>query len=163
MDMINRLADLISREAATFENFLELLGRQKEALVSNDLKALNEVTDKQREKMVEGQLLNKERLRLIEKIKAANMIEGDVTVTRLVEYADKNQATRLMQLRETILDLNDRITEARNTNAMLLNQSRESIARIMAMLSKINNPEHIYCRKGAGDSRGANLAVDRRA
>ena len=163
MDMINRLVNLISREASLFENFLELLNRQKETLVQNDLKALNEVTEKQHEKMVESQLLNKERESLIEEIRAANLIDGDVTVSRLLECADQNQAGRLTQLRETILDLNDRITEARNTNAMLLNQSREFIAKTMAMLSKINNPEHAYSRDGAGGRHRANVAVDRRA
>ena len=163
MDMINRLVNLISREASLFENFLELLNRQKETLVQNDLKALKEVTEKQREKMVESQLLNKERESLIEEIRAANLVDGDVTVSRLLEFADQNQAGRLTQLRETILDLNDRITEARNTNAMLLNQSREFIAKTMAMLSKINNPEHSYSRDGAGGRHRANVAVDRRA
>ena len=163
MDMINRLVNLISREASLFENFLELLNRQKETLVQNDLKALNEVTELQHEKMVESQLLNKERESLIEEIRAANLIEGDVTVSRLLEFADNSQAGRLSQLRETILDLNDRITEARNTNAMLLNQSREFIARTMEMLSKINNPEHTYSRDGAGSRQHANVAVDRRA
>ena len=163
MDMINRLVNLISREASLFENFLELLNRQKETLVQNDLKALNQVTELQHEKMVESQLLNNERESLIEEIRAANLIEGDVTVSRLLEFADNSQTGRLTQLRETILDLNDRITEARNTNAMLLNQSREFIAKTMEALSKINNPEHTYSRDGAGNRHHANVAVDRRA
>ncbi|HUV30190.1 MAG TPA: flagellar protein FlgN [Acidobacteriota bacterium] len=161
-DMLNRLIDIIGREAALFESFLELLDQQKRTLVSNHLEGLNEVTDKQREKLVESRLLSRERDELIRQIKAANSLEGDVTVTRLLEFADRDQAERLTQLREIILDMNDRIARARNTNAMLLNQSREFIARTMTALSKIKNPDHTYAADGAAAGKGSNVAVDRR-
>jgi hypothetical protein len=161
--MINRLIDILGREAALFETFLDLLEQQKRMLVANNADGLKEITERQREKLIESQMLNKERESVVEEIKRGNRIEGDVSVTRLLEFADESQAGHLMQLRTLILDLNDRITRARNTNAMLLNQSREFIARTMAMLSKINNPDHTYASDGVSTSAGSNVVVDRRA
>lgn len=162
MDMINRLVNVISQEAELFESFLELLNRQRQALVDNNLAILRETTEKQREVMVESHLLNDQRDQIIGEIKAANLFDGDVTVTRLLEYADRNQAERLMQLRDTILSLNSEIVEVRNTNALLLNQSREFIAKTMASLSKINNPEHTYANGAGKTGRSASVVVDRR-
>jgi flagellar biosynthesis/type III secretory pathway chaperone len=160
--MINQLLQVIGQEAHLFEDFLALLDQQKQMLVSNDVATLNEVTELQRQKILESQRLNRIREELIAEIQAENAIEGDVTVARLLEFADRNQAERLLQLKEIIFSLNDRITEARNTNAMLLNQSREFISRTMRMLSKIKNPDKTYDRRGVAPDGQSTIVVDRR-
>ncbi len=161
--MINQLIDIISREAALFESFLELLQRQKEMLVANDLDGLQQVTERQHEKLTESRILNKQREELVAQIKAARAIDGDLTVSRLIALVDQDQAERLRQLRELILELNDKINSSRNSNAMLLNQSREFVAKTMSMLSKMNNPEPTYGRtKTESDPKRA-IALDRRA
>ncbi len=161
--MINKLIEIIGKEAAIFESFLELLEQQQKMLVENDVDGLNRVTDRQREKLVESQLLNKQRLEIIEQVKIANDIEGDLNVTRLLEIVDQDQADRLQKLQKIILSLNDKITETRNQNAMLLNRSREYILKTMEMLSKINSPDSTYSRPGSASERQLNVAVDRRA
>jgi flagellar biosynthesis/type III secretory pathway chaperone len=159
--MINQLIQVIGDEALLFEEFLKLLDLQKQALVSNDTDRLNEVTELQQQKLLESRELNRRREQLIAAIKEANAIEGDVTVTRLLAYADEDQSQRLSRLRDAIVGLNDRINEARNTNAMLLNRSRESISRTMNMLSRLHAPSRTYGRTGV-PSDGAAVAVDRR-
>lgn len=161
--MINKLIEIIGKEAAIFESFLELLEKQQRMLVENDVDGLNHITDLQREKLVESQLLNKKRQELVEEIKIANDIEGDLNVTRLLEIVDEDQADRLQKLQRVILSLNDKITETRNQNAMLLNRSREYILRTMEMLSKINSPDSTYAAPGKKNDRELNVAVDRRA
>jgi flagellar biosynthesis/type III secretory pathway chaperone len=161
--MVNRLIEIISKEAALFESFLELLEQQKAKLVANDIAGLNRVTEEQRQKLVESQMLNRERELLVERIQAANEIDGDLTVTRLLDLVDDRQAQKLRQLRDLILDLNKKIGETRNSNAMLLNQSREFIARTMAALARINNPESTYAPAGRTSERRANVMMDRRA
>ena len=161
--MINKLIDLISKEAAIFESFLELLEKQQEMLVKNDAEGLNQITDLQREKLVESQLMNKRRLELVHDIKIANNIDGDLNVTRLLDIVDQDQADRLQRLQRFILDLNDKINKTRNQNAMLLNRSREYILKTMEMLSRVNNPESTYTQEGASKDRKQSVAVDRRA
>jgi hypothetical protein len=161
--MINKLIQIIGKEAAIFESFLELLEKQQRMLVENDVDGLNHITDLQREKLVESQLLNKKRQELVEEIKVANDIEGDLNVTRLLEIVDEEQADRLQKLQRIILSLNDKITETRNQNAMLLNRSREYILKTMEMLSKINSPDSTYAAPGKKTNRELNVAVDRRA
>jgi hypothetical protein len=160
--MINQLIDIISREAALFESFLELLERQKEMLVANNLDGLNDVVRQQHEKLVESKHLDEQREKLVAAIKKSRAIEGDLTVTRLLKLVDEDQAHRLSQLRDIIYGLNEKITATRNTNAMLLNRSREFIARTMEMLSKIKNPDNTYARTGKVAERGSNIMVDRR-
>lgn len=160
--MVNKLIETIGREAALFESFLELLERQQTMLVENNLVGLKEVTARQQEKFVESQRLNKERLELVDSLKEANHIDGDLDVSRLIDIIDKTQADRLLQLQETILTLNDKISETRNQNAMLLNRSREYIMKTMEMLSRINSPEATYNASGVATENNRNVALDRR-
>ena len=160
--MINQLIQVISDEASLFEEFLKLLDRQKEALVANDTERLNQITGLQQQKLLESQALNRKREKVIAAIKQANALEGDLSVTRLLQYADEDQSQKLSQLQQSILGLNDSIAEARNTNVMLLNRSREFISRTMAMLSRLNSPDKTYSRSGAAPSAGSTIAVDRR-
>lgn len=160
--MINELIQIISEEALLFEDFLKLLDRQQKMLVTNDVAGLNEVSALQQQKLIESQKLNRRREQVIAAIKSANAVEGDMTVARILEFADEDQAARLNRLRETIVNLNDSIGRARNTNAMLLNRSREYIARTMAMLSRVCNPDSTYDNHGTSGEHRRSLAVDRR-
>lgn len=161
--MINRLIDIIGKEAALFESFLDLLEKQQEMLVNNDVGGLNRITDLQREKLVESQILNRQREELVGQIKLAKAVEGDLNVTRLLQMVDQDQAQQLTRLRNLLLILNEKITKTRNQNAMLLNRSREYIAKTMEMLSRISAPGGTYEPSGAEPERLANVAVDRRA
>lgn len=161
--MINQLIHLISQETLLFEEFLDLLEKQKAALVANDVTVLNQVTALQRDALRRSHELNRQRQALIEDIKRVNAVEGDLTVNRLLEFTNESQAEKLLKLKHVILDLNDQINETRNTNAMLLNQSRELIAHTMRALATMNAPQSTYARAGgAKPPQTATLAVDRR-
>ena len=161
--MIDKLIATIGSEATLFESFLGLLQRQQAMLVANDANCLNEVTAEMREKLVESSLLAERRERLVEEIRSTNAIEGDLDVTRLIDIVDQNQADQLLRLRNSITDLNEKISRARNHNATLLNRSREYIFRMMDMLSRMNNPQTTYAPAGTAASGPQNVAVDRRA
>ena len=160
--MINQLIQIISDEALLFEEFLKLLDRQKDALVANDTERLNQTIELQQQKLLESQNLSRRREEVVAAIKKANAITGDVTVSRLLAYADEDQSQRLIKLQEILLGLNDRVTEARNTNAMLLNRSREFISKTMTMLSRLHSPDKTYGKRGAAPQGHATIAVDRR-
>ncbi len=161
--MIDKLIGTIGSEATLFESFLGLLQRQQAMLVADDADGLNEVTADMREKLVASSLLAERRERLVEEIRSANAIEGDLDVTRLIDIVDQNQADQLLRLRNLITDLNEKINRARNHNATLLNRSREYIFRMMDMLSRMNNPQATYAPAGTVAARPQNVAMDRRA
>lgn len=161
MDMINKLIDLIGREATVFADFLELLTRQRQMLVSGDVEGLNACTERQREKLIEASLLNREREQLVIQLRVTMPISGDVTINKLLEHATESQAEQMEKLRDTILELNDEIASVRNSNVLLINQSREFIARTMNMLSKVSAPES-YETTAASTDKGRPFFLDRR-
>ena len=161
--MIDTLIDIIGKEAVLFESFLELLEKQQRMLVENNLDGLNQVTAEQHERLTESQMLNCRRMDVVEQIKKDKHIDGDLNITRLLTLIDQQQADRLEQLQDVILSLNDKITETRNQNAILLNRSREYISKTMDMLSKINAPKSpTYGQSGESEHQQSALSIDRR-
>jgi CBS-domain-containing membrane protein len=161
--MVNQLIDIISREAVVFETFLTLLERQRDLLVTNDVAGLTAVTAQQQESVLESKRLNRERERLVKLLQAEHDLTGDFGLSKLLELVDRSQAERLTQLRDLIFGLNEQITDVRNSNAMLLNNSRKFIAKTMTMLSQLQHPDNTYSRKGTGAAGVNAVAVDRRA
>jgi flagellar biosynthesis/type III secretory pathway chaperone len=161
--VIGKLLDIISREATLFESFLHLLDRQRDCLVRNDTEHLAELTELMREKVIESQLLNDQREQIIRELKAAKAIDGDLTVSRLLEILDAQEAGQLQTLRDTILDLNKRITVTRQQNEMLLDRSRGYIQKTLELLAQLEEPTGVYLPGGTPTTTNASLVVDRRA
>lgn len=160
--MISQLIEIISKEARLFESFLALLEEQKEALVTNDVERLSEVTGNQQEMLVKSRILNRERERIVRLLRSVNNLSDDIDVSQLLDLADEDQAARLTHLRELILSLHDQINETRNSNALLINQSREFINRTLTMLSQMNRPEGAYGRNGTVTDCADTILLDRR-
>lgn len=162
MDQIANLITLLSREALVFEQFLVLLKEQRRLLVANDLTGLQLCTEQQREKLVEAQLLHKERDEVLAHLRSETAWDGDLTVQRLIELADNDQANQMRRLRESILALNDQILTARTTNALLIDHSRQFIARTMTMLATIDKPATSYQPHQDTNNGSGQLLLDRR-
>lgn len=161
--MINQLVNVIKSEAVLFESFLDLLAQQQTMLVNNDVDGLNRITAEQQEKTLESRRLSLKREQLVEEIRLANNIEGDLNVTRLLDLVDKNQADQLTKLRNVIFDLHQKINDTRDQNAMLLNRSRTYIRRMMEMLSKVDSPQADYGPAGKSHQKCPSVGLDRRA
>jgi len=162
--MVEQLIDILGREAGMFETFLALLERQQRALVENDVDELQQVTTLMHEKASESQSLSRDRAILIARIKEANEFEGDFSIANLLDMVSANDAVRLRELRQLILDLNDKVTYTRNQNAMLLNRSRAYIHKIMEMLSQVDRKETdaTYGAKGSTPEPQRHVAIDGR-
>lgn len=158
-EKVAALIDIISHEGSVLEDFLGLLERHQESLAGNDVEGLNRLNELQREKLVESQLLNRQRDALISEIKSANATEGDLNVSRLVRLVDENQGNLLLNLKGVITGLNTCINDIKIQNASLLNRSREYIARTRQLLSDIKSPKANYTRNAPSATRGTDAKV----
>jgi predicted transcriptional regulator len=156
------LMRVLEKEASLFETFLDLLEQQQEALVRNDVNRLNEITERQKEKLVSAGQLSKNREELIRRLSEQGKASENLTISRLIESASSGQATMMEQLRETILELNEKIMKVRSQNEMLINRSRENIMKTIELLGRIKMPDDQYHSEGKRNVVQGSLALDRR-
>lgn len=162
-ELVQELIEVLKKEASLFETFMELLERQQEALVKNDVTTLNEITELQREKTIESRILARQREAITGRLASEHSTAENLTVSRLVASAPPGHAGMLERLRETILDLNEKISKIRSQNEMLINRSRENIMKTMELLGRFKVPKNGYHGNGKISSPPSNLALDRRA
>ncbi|UCD17757.1 MAG: flagellar protein FlgN [Candidatus Zixiibacteriota bacterium] len=161
--LVLALIEVLEREASLFETFLELLEKQQQALVRNDLDAINELTEKQREKTLESTALSRRREDLVKELSSDGNTAGDLTISKLIQTVSSGRAMQLARHRDNILELHEKIMTVRSQNNMLINRSRENIVKTMELLGRIKTPEGSYRKEGQMTRTETNLALDRRA
>jgi len=162
-ELVLELIEVLEREASLFETFLELLERQQQALVTNDLDAINDVTLKQREKTVESAALARRREELVRELSSDGNTAENLTISKLIETVSSGPAAELERLRGNILGMNEKIEKVRSQNCMLIDNSRKNIMKTMEMLGRIRRPDNGYRKEGQASRADANIALDRRA
>jgi hypothetical protein len=162
-ELVQELIKVLKKEASLFETFLELLDRQQQVLVKGDMEELNRLTELLREKTICSAILARKREEIIRRLSSETNLAEDLTVSRLIDSVQPGQASVLDQIRETILDLNDKIGRRQTQNKMLINRSRDNIMKTMQLLAQLGKPGDNYHRGGKADSSSNRLTLDRRA
>jgi hypothetical protein len=162
-ELVMELIGVLKKEASLFETFLELVEQQQKALVKNDMETINRITEAHREKVIESGILSKKRESIIAEIIDDEDARNDLTISRLIKMVSEEQSGILGNLRNMMLELNDKITKVGNQNEMLINRSRENIMKTMELLGRIITPEDSYQNQGKKNRSQASLALDRRA
>ena len=161
-ELVQELIKVLKKEASLFETFLELLDRQQQVLVQGDIEELNNITEQLREKTIGSTILARTREEIIRRLSSETNLTEDLTVSRLIDSVPTGQASVLDQIRETILDLNEKIARTQSQNKMLINRSRDNIMKTMELLTQFGKPTNNYQSEGKTDSSESNLALDRR-
>lgn len=162
-ELVLELIEVLEREASLFETFLELLERQQEALVKNDVDTINEITLIQREKTMESTALSRRREELVKELSSDGSVAENLTISRLIATVSSGPAAELARLRDSILGLNAKIDRVRSQNCMLIDNSRKNIMKTMEMLGRIRRPDNGYHKEGQAARTDVNVALDRRA
>jgi len=162
-ELVRELIETLEKEASLFETFLELLEVQQRELVENDISMLNQVTDQQRDKIIETGNLARKRETIISRLSSDGSMADDLTISKLIASVSPGHANMLEIIRETILDLNEKINKTRSQNEMLINRSRENIVKTMELLGRFKVPNNNYGGEGKMNTVQTNIALDRRA
>jgi flagellar biosynthesis/type III secretory pathway chaperone len=160
--LLDRLISVMGDEAVLFEQFLELLERQQQALIVNDTDELKTVTTQLQRVVLQSQRLEQQRIETVKEIRRAGGADGDLTVSEICDMADPRRSVRLQAFRTTILDLYGKIEEARMRNGLLIEQSLEQIQNTIDMIGRIPMQKQGYRKHGGVSKDFQRLGVDRR-
>lgn len=163
--MLDQLIQLLQQQADCFDRFLIALHQQRQALVRPDHASLLAANEQLSEIVARIHILNRQREEQLREAREIFSLTGDITLGKLLEVASDDQASRLLRLRDAILDLDRKIAEIREGNVMLINQSRELIGRTLRSLAELSAPPQNYAEQPRPTpySQSATIAVNRRA
>lgn len=132
---IIRLISLIGEEVLIFETFLQYLNRQQEALVKNDLEALQIVTHDQEILSQRTTQVEQERRALVAEISVGlDRDQDDLTLTELTKLVSEPESNQIHALQGTLLNLHEQISTIKSRNDFLIRKSMEYINTTMSQL-----------------------------
>lgn len=139
---IIRLISLIGEEVLIFETFLQYLNRQQEALVKNDLEALQIVTHDQEILSQRTTQVEQERRALVAEISVGlDRDQDDLTLTELTKLVSEPESNQIHALQGTLLNLHEQISTIKSRNDFLIRKSMEYINTTMSQLGLIEQSD----------------------
>jgi len=161
---ILQLIKLIGEEVVIFETFVELLNRQQEALVANDMELLATVTQEQEKLALRTSQIERRRNELVRVLsQELNRDSNDINLTELAKLVAEPELNQLRTLQTTLLGLHDQIATTKSRNDFLIRKSMEYINNTLTYLSAAGEKEATYAPdKNKRVSNGHLAVVDRR-
>lgn len=143
------LIRLLEKETASYRFLLDILEKETEAVVTANLIDLNE-TVIQKEKLCKTiQSLELKRAQITKDIAdhAQYKLEN-LTLSNLLEIADKTYSKRLAGLQADLSNLTKKVSEVNGKNRSLLNHSVEFVRQLLSLFGKAIQPEKTYAQTG---------------
>ena len=134
--MINDLAQVINEEVRTFHSLLDVLRSEQRAIVEDDIEAIKRCVEAQREVACVAHELENKRVRVVELIaEQSDVGDGNVSLGRLVQALEGPKAEELAQMRQKLLQLNEKIRSVSANNAFLIRQSLRYTERCLDIIT----------------------------
>ena len=163
---IIRLIKLIGEEVLIFETFLQYLNRQQEALVNNNLEALQTVTRDQEQLAQRTTQVEQERRNLVAEISFdLQRDHHDLTLTELTKLVSEPESNQIHALQTTLLGLHEQISTLKSRNDFLIRKSMEYINTTMSQMGLSDKVDKKTYRPESTTAKATakNALVDRRA
>lgn len=161
---ILQLIKLIGEEVVIFETFVELLNRQQEALIANDMELLTAVTQEQERLALTTSQAEKRRTELVRNLSYdLKRDSSDINLTELTKLVAEPESNQLRTLQTTLLGLHEQIATIKSRNDFLIRKSMEYINNTMTHLSATGDKDATYAPdKNKRIGNGRVNVVDRR-
>ncbi len=162
--LFKKLTDIVAREVEQFELFLKLLTEQQDYLVGNDVENLNRVVKAQEEAILVLKDLEASRMRVVEAIsERSDNDPTDMTLSKIAETFAIPQSGKLEKMQQSLLELHERVSRAKDRNEFLIKKSMEHIDGTVRMLASSGVEVPTYKNGNDVEQSKQSIAVDRTA
>lgn len=166
MELLEELITVLREEIEGLEGLLLLCEKEKESLVAEDVRSLNQ-ENREQEKLI-SKLRRSELVRgkITEEIgKILGLKEERFTLSELLPHLQDPYSSRLKQMGERLHQSLKKIQSVNRTNALLLANSLKLIQKKVELLTQIGEGSDVlYSQKGRITPKGMKRRiVDRKA
>ena len=153
--LLSEIISLLEKEIKCLEKILDLLIRQQDCLVKNDLKGLIEILSEKEDVVTSLSCLEKSRTENIEKLSACVEISVlELTVNRISEIAEADLKNRFKTAVKELRSLYDKIKKKESLNKALIGQALEYTGNRLSFIRKVFGLSQTYSSEG--DSKDLN-------
>ena len=169
MDIENLKKDMMAvleEEVDVFRKMHGILIQEQKALTRDDVEGIKSTVEEQKQLGEAVRLIDARRGQIAMAIgEKLGVGEEPMTINRVCEIYDGEEGERMLELRDSLLDLQAEIRHVNRNNAYLIRHAMRYIDKIMFLLKSGDGSNRIYLPSGAADnvSAGMRAAVNRTA
>ena len=142
---INELADILSREQDIFREYLDLLTEQQRYLMCNDVESVKETIERINKLAQDAADLENGRARMVRRLQEGGKLTPEQnSLGTILKKFEGPQFAELALLKETLLEIHQKIIEQKTRNELLIEQSMKTIAHTMQYIHDFSNPKATY-------------------
>lgn len=159
---MRQLVEIVQKEVETFQALLDTMAREQQALVSQDVEAIEATVQAQRELAEQAGALERARTRIVNDLSHELGETGDdLTLKHLIERIQGPQSDRLSEMRETLIAIHERIQTANRHNALLIKQSMKYVDKSLQILTGEGPETGVYAQSGKVSKPNARGVLNR--
>ncbi|MDZ7338318.1 MAG: flagellar protein FlgN [candidate division KSB1 bacterium] len=143
---LHDLVEVIEREVALFQDLLEALNRQHQAVLQEETEPVLHSNARVQELVEETRRVEQSRAQTTAAVSThLGMETRQPTLSQIIPLVEEHYAQRLRELREILLSLTQRVQETNLRNKRLLNRALHTVTTSIRLLSGQNG---VYDDKG---------------
>ncbi len=155
---LKELTEILRAEKEVFVKYFEKLTDQQKALIENNLDDIRSSVEQISVLAQEAVNLENGRRMVIDRLsKKLGMAAEDVSMGKLLEKFKGPNFEELERLKNTILEIHQKVKTQKNRNELLIEQSMSVIRQTVNYINEARNPKATYAnpvstRRGAKES-----------
>ena len=137
---LNKLIDVLTREQAVFQEYLELLIERQEYLIRSEEDGNGADMDRINELAVEAASLEDSRRIILSRISSGTMTEAErLSISKILSIFENPRFKDLERFKDAMLEIYQHVSEQKTRNEFLIEQSIELISQTMQYIHEVNN------------------------
>ncbi len=142
---LRELIAVLKAEHRVFVQYLQKLTEQQDFLIANNLDGVRKSVEVINMLAQEAISLENGRRGIVDKIsRKLEMNPDEVTVSRILERLKGPNFEELERLKNTIMDIHQKVSTQKNRNELLIDQSMSIIRQTVNFIRDVNNPKATY-------------------
>lgn len=153
--LLDQFLGVLEGEADLYGSLLQILQREKEAVIGSALDELNETSKEKENILLKIRILEEQRLRILDRL--ANSLgysPQDLTLTKLSQLVNEPYSKRLKDCHSNFLALIQSIKEVNKSNRALLMHSLDLVRGSLSLMDTLMVSNPVYYRTGMVQSGG---------
>lgn len=153
--LLNQFLGVLEGEADLYGSLLQILQREKKAVIGSALDELNETSKEKENILLKIRILEEQRLRILDRL--ANSLgysPQDLTLTKLSRLVNEPYSKRLKDCHSNFLALMQSIKEVNQSNRALLMHSLDLVRGSLSLMDTLMVSNPVYYRTGTVQSGG---------
>jgi flagellar biosynthesis/type III secretory pathway chaperone len=139
MNEMNKLVDVIEREAAIVDSLLNVMKRKQEAIIALTLENIKSSVSEEIKLVSMTKSLERERLDLIKQIMPSDSNPDNITLTQLISNSNAAEGSRLLNLKDKLHKTLDDLKNINETNMLLIERSKKFIKENISIMTQNGN------------------------